>query len=113
MACYAVAIAVNLVFLKRFLPVKAEVLRHLPRPAASAAVMGAAAYGVFKLCYALCRHAMGIYLSNAFATLFAVLAGVAVYALVIIKMKGVSAEEIGELPYGRKMLAGLKRLRLL
>lgn len=113
MACYAVAIGLNLVFLKRFLPVKAEVLRHAGRPAISAAIMGAAAYAVFRLCYALFRHAMGIYLSNAFATLAAVLAGVAAYLIVIIKIRGVSAEEIGELPYGRKALAGLKKLRLI
>ena len=115
MACYAVAIGVNLIFLKRFLPVsvKAEVLRHSFHPLASSLVMGAAAYGVFRLGYALCRRVMGIYLSNALATLAAVLVGILVYGIVIIKIKGVSAEEIGEMPYGKKMLAGLRKLRLL
>ena len=56
---------------------------------------------------------MGIYLSNAVATLAAVLVGILVYGVVIIKIKGVSAEEIGEMPYGKKMLAGLRKLRLL
>ncbi|MCX7025944.1 MAG: polysaccharide biosynthesis protein [Spirochaetes bacterium] len=112
-ACYAIAIAINLIFLKRFLPVKAKVLRYLPRPLVSSALMGAAALGSYKLGYFLFRHAMGLYLSNAVSTFIAVFTGVAVYTIVIIRMRGVSAEEIGEMPYGKKILAGLKKSHLI
>jgi stage V sporulation protein B len=113
MACYAVAIVLNLFFLKRFLPVKAEVLTYFPRPLVSSLFMGLMAYGGYRIVYFLCRHVMGIYLSNAVATVLAVLVGVAVYLLVMIKTRGVLAEEIAELPYGKKILAGLRKLRLI
>lgn len=110
--CYVVALLVNLVFLKRFLPVKAEIVRHCGRPLTSAAVMGGAAYLIYRFLYFLCRQAMGVYLSNAVAVILAVIAGVLVYAVVIIKIKGISPEEIEDMPYGKQIVAGLKKLHL-
>jgi stage V sporulation protein B len=111
--CYAVAIVLNLVFLKRFLPVKIDSLRQLPRPLAASALMGAAAFGVYELCRALPGGASGGYVSNALSTLIAVSAGILVYALAIIRMGGVSAEEIADMPRGKSFLATLRKLHFI
>ena len=112
-ACYTVAILINLVFLKRFLPVKAGMLSHLARPLAGSILMGASAFGIYRLSYLACRLALGIYISNALSTVIAVCAGVAVYTVAIIRMGGISAAEIADMPRGKKILAGLRKAHLI
>jgi len=110
---YIVALLINLVFLRRFLPVKTNVTRQAGRPLAGSLIMGAVVYLVYRGIYYLFALFMGHFLSNALATAIAIVAGVLAYAAFIIKTKGISAEEIAEMPYGKKITVVLKKIRLL
>ena len=110
---YIVALLINLIFLHRFSPVKTKIAKQAGLPLAGAAIMGAAVFLVHTGLDFVFRFAFGHFVSNALATAVAIIAGVVVYAFFVIKTKGISAEEIAELPSGQKIVVALKRLRVL
>ena len=65
------------------------------KPFIAAAVMGAFAFGGYKL--------LALLMGNSLATCFGILIGVIVYAVLVVTMKIATPDEIAEIPYGHKL----------
>ena len=70
------------------------------KPVISAAVMGIVVWGIY--------HLVSLAAGNVISTLLSVLCGVIVYAALILKLKGITAEEIERLPKGSKIVEILR-----
>ncbi len=67
--------------------------------------MGAAAKAVYELLFFVMQKVLGrVYFANLIATAAAILAAVFVYFAALIKLKGVSRNDILMLPKGQKIL---------
>ncbi len=75
-------------------------------PIISAAVMGACTFGVYKLIYSVVK-------SNAAATILSIFVAVAVYGVLLIKLKCMDEEELRQMPGGTRLLGVLKKVRLM
>ena len=105
MAAYIVAAFLDFRAMKKFTKVELSVKLIIVKPLISAAVMAVPVFFVYKVVYAL----MG---SNSLATLLAILTGVIIYGLMIIKIKAVTRDELMMNPMGRKAAVVCDRLRL-
>lgn len=89
----------------RYKRYRQEVKKTFVIPMAASAVMGAAAYGVYRLCFL----AMG----NLVSTMISILAAVMVYFVLLIKLKGVDAQEMRGMPGGTRLLGVARKLHLM
>ncbi len=104
LACYAVMCAMNALFL-RFRPVEpVRVLPTLWRAALSAALMGAAAWGVYRLLSAVLG---GSWKATALSVAAAIIAAVAVYLVAAVKTRAVTGDDLRLIPHGDKLAAWL------
>ncbi|MDO4545335.1 MAG: polysaccharide biosynthesis protein [Bacillota bacterium] len=104
-SAYLVAAVLDLIALKRYTGVKFAVSSTVIKPLISSVVMGVLVYFVYQ----------GVYLllgSNGIATILAVIFGVGVYGLMILRTKAVTREEILNLSKGRKIVALCDKLKL-
>ena len=79
----------------------------------SALVMGAAAYGVYRGLFLVFIRFRGEYFSNVAAVIPAILAAIPVYFFVIIRLGGLTGDDILGLPKGTALAKVLKKLRWL
>ncbi len=105
MAAYLIAAALDLFCVLRFTGVKLSLRQMVVKPFISSAVMGACVFGAYKGLLLLIG-------SNTVATLAAILIGVVVYGLMIIKTRTIQRDEMMDLSIGRKLVAVCDRLRL-
>lgn len=103
-ACYAVASLLNLWALKRAVGFWPDLVGALVKPAISAVVMGIACFVAYRLLDVL---------GNTLATLLTICVGMAVYAVVLLKTKGLTEGEIQSMPMGNRLLALCKKTKLL
>lgn len=90
----------------RYMKYRQEVIRTFLIPAASAAVMGGAAYGVhFGL--------MAAVKNNTVATLAACVVAVLVYGIALLLLKGLTEEELLRFPKGQMLVNLAKKIRLM
>ena len=85
---------------------KQEVTKCFCVPFLASAAMGVITFLVFKLFHLLTR-------SNIISLLPALIAAVCVYFVLILKMKGLTRDELYEFPFGRKMSVVADKLHLL
>lgn len=83
-----------------------EVKKTFILPSLAAAVMGVAAWGVYRLLYMLSS-------SNALSTILAVVAAVVVYGVLLLLLKCVDEVELYDFPMGGRLVKAAKKLRLL
>ena len=95
----------NALSIKKFLHYRQELLRTFIIPLISSGIMGLAAYGV----YTLCRMVMG----NALSCVIAILIAMIVYAVLLLKLRGVTERELYGIPKGSFIVGVLKKCRLL
>ena len=95
---YIVAAWLNLVAVRRYSGMKLDLGLMIIRPLISSAVMGAVAFGVYKV---LSAHS-----GNAVSTLGAVAAGVVVYVIMVFVTRSIKLDELSSVP-------GMSRLRRL
>ncbi len=122
LCCYVVIVGLNLFFVWKHSPEKPHYLQIFLKPVIASVLMGGAvwaAHGFFDR--ALDRLFLGMvsgeraveraaYLSNASATLLGILAGVIVYAILVVTMRILRAEDLKTMPHGTQ-LAKLLHLR--
>lgn len=92
--------------LKRTIRYRQEIRRTILIPAAASAVMGAAAFGVYR----------GIHLlipSNFVCTLAAIFSAVVVYGLLLVKLGCLEEDELRHVSGGTKLIALFRRLHLM
>lgn len=96
----------NALAIRKYLNYRQELIKTFLLPAAASAVMGAAAYLVY-------RGATLVIHSNLLGTVLAVAAAVAVYGVLLIKLRCVDEEELYSMPGGTKVIGISRRLHLL
>lgn len=104
--CYAMASIYNLIMLSRITKVPIDLLGSLGKPLVGSAAMGLGCFGIYRGLYFL-------YPSNTLATLVSILAGVGLYGVVMLFIKGIREEDLNMLPMGGKMASICKKLHLL
>ncbi len=91
--------------ISRYKRYRQEIVKTFLIPMAASAVMGASAYCVYRLC--------SLILGNLPSTLLSILVAVAVYFVLLIKLKGVDAREMKSFPGGTRLLTVARKLRLM
>ncbi|MBT9779604.1 oligosaccharide flippase family protein [Clostridium sp. MCC353] len=92
--------------IRRYLRYRQEVRKTFVLPTISAAFMGAAAYGSYRMIYRLCS-------SNLISLLAAIVIAVLVYGVLLIKTGCVDEMELYGMPGGRKLVKAAHKLHLL
>ena len=96
----------NAIAIRRYLNYRQEIVKTFLLPAVASAFMGAAAFGVYKGVTLIIK-------SNLLGTIFAVLAAIAVYGVLLIKLRCVDEEELYSMPGGTKVLRLSRKLHLM
>lgn len=91
--------------IKKALNYRQELVRTFLIPLISSGIMGVAVYGVYRLFH--------LFAGNAVSTIIAILVGVLVYGIFLIKLRGITAKEIYRLPKGAYLVAILRKCRIL
>ena len=94
--CYIIAATLDIRDVKKYAGVTFEPVLTYVKPLASSVIMGAVAFGIHKLVFMIVK-------SNAIATFVAIIAGVIVYAALILFTKAITVDEIRRLPKGDKL----------
>jgi stage V sporulation protein B len=102
-AAYIIAAMLDYRAVKKYTRADIEWKLVLLRPLVSAAVMGGCAFGAYKLCH--------LAVGNSLSTLFGVLVGGCVYAVMVFVTGAITLDELAMLPKGEK-LAKLFRKRV-
>ena len=105
MAAYLIACGLDLFCVLRFTGARLPFDLMIVRPLLSAVVMGVCVYGAYKGLFVL----LG---SNTVAALAAIVVGVIVYGLMIVKTKTILRDEMMEISFGRKLAQICDRLHL-
>ena len=103
LCCYMVIVGLNLFFVWKYSPEKPKYLQIFLKPVAASVLMGAAAWAVHGFAArALAGHSA--YLANAAATFCGILAGVVVYAILVIALRILRAEDVESIPHGKTLI---------
>ncbi|MBR3641685.1 MAG: polysaccharide biosynthesis protein [Oscillibacter sp.] len=102
LCCYGVIVGLNLYFVWKYSPEKPRYLSLFAKPILASAAMGAAAWAVCSLVSRLLAG-RGAYLTNAVSALAGIAAGVIVYAILVIALQILRAEDVRALPKGDKI----------
>ena len=109
LCCYLTIAGLNLFFVWKYSPEKPRYLAIFVKPVIASVLMGGAAWAVHGfVSRALSGHSA--YGANAAATLCGILAGVIVYAVLVVALRILRAEDLKTVPHGAK-LAKLLHLR--
>ena len=109
--CYVIAYGFNTYFLHRFGVKRISPLRLFARPLAAAVCSGLSAYGVCSLLSLAVRGDGRV--DNMLRLGVSGVAGVLVYAAVLLLIKGINEKEVRLLPFGGRMADALIKLKLL
>lgn len=96
----------NSISIARYSGYHQELVRTFLIPAICSAVMGLAAWGVYKGLFALCSN-------NAVALITAIVVAVIVYAAMLLLLRGLSENEIRRFPKGEVVVRLAKKMHLL
>ena len=96
----------NAIAIRRYLNYRQEIVKTFLLPAVASAFMGAAAFGIYKGVTLIIK-------SNFLGTIFAVLAAIAVYGVLLIKLRCVDEEELYSMPGGTKVIRLSRKLHLM
>lgn len=113
---YAVVIANNIyglvvcilndIALKKYTSSSQNIEKTYIIPAISSLVMGVSVYVIYKLCYTLLH-------SNAVSTIVSIVVGVAVYGILLLKMKGLTENELMRMPKGNLIVSLCTKFHLI
>ena len=110
---YAASVMVlNAFSLKKYLDYKHDLKRLLIQPLMAAALMGVIVGAIYWIPSIFLPGIFRGYLAGAVLTLIAVLAGILVYVIFYTKATHMTDEEIKKLPFGRKILVLLRKIKV-
>lgn len=96
----------NAASIRKYLHYRQEIKKTFLIPTIASLIMGAAAYGVYHLIYKLCHI-------NAAGAGGAILAAVAVYGILLIKLGCINENELKKMPGGTRLLGAARKLHLM
>lgn len=102
--CYLVIAVLNMYFVWKYSPVKPRYLRLFAKPALASALMGAAAWAAWGFLDRALSGGHSVYMANAAATLGGILTGVAVYAVLVIALRILRAEDVKNMKKGETII---------
>ena len=108
--CYVVIVGLNLFFVWKYSPEKPRYLQIFAKPVLASALMGGGVWAVHGFVSRALSGGHSAYGTNAIATLCGILAGVVVYAVLVVALRILRAEDLKNVPHG-KQLAKLLHLR--
>ncbi len=100
-----VVCVLNALSIGRLLRYRQEIVRTFIIPALSSVIMGLACY----LCYKGLNHFLG----NAVSTVISILVGVVVYAIGMVSLRGITEEELSEIPKGYLLIRLFRKMGLM
>ena len=92
--------------IRRTIGYRQELKKTVLIPTISAIVMGVCAFASYQMFYMVSK-------SNLLCTLLAIMIAVAVYGVLLIKLKCMTAEEMKQMPGGTRLLGICRKLRLM
>lgn len=104
LCCYMVIVVLNLAFVWIYSPKKPKYFQLFAKPMLASCVMGAAVWAIHGLVYRLLSGGHSAYGANALATMVSICAGVAVYAVLVVALRILRAEDVRSMPKGEKLV---------
>ena len=101
MLCYVAMCVMNMIFMFRKLEPNPKLSNIFLRPVLASVIMGIVAFAVYYGCMLLMPAKTGLYMLVCMAA--AILAAVAVYAVAVIKLRAITAEDMKLIPKGDKI----------
>ena len=106
-ACYVMMVGINLYYILRTTHVKLDYVSIFLKPFIAAAACGGVAGGSFTLLTS------NLGLSSKLSCVAAIAAGAAIYAIVLLLIKGIAKDDVEMLPKGEKIAKVLEKFKLL
>lgn len=103
LCCYMVIVVLNLFFVWKYTVKKPRYIQLFAKPVLASALMGGAVWAVYGFT-ARAFNGHSAYMTNAVATLCGILAGVVVYAILVIALRILRAEDVRSIPKGEKII---------
>ena len=104
LCCYMVIVVLNLVFVWIYSPKKPKYFQLFAKPVFASCVMGGAVWAIHGLVYRALSGGHSAYGANALATMVSICAGVAVYAVLVVALRILRAEDVRSMPKGDKLV---------
>ncbi len=104
LCCYLVVVGLNLLFVWKYSAEKPRYLQLFFKPAVASVLMGGAAWAVYGFTNRVLSAGHSAYMANAAAVMAGILAGVAVYGILVIAMRILRAEDVRSIPHGEKLV---------
>jgi stage V sporulation protein B len=95
---FGVPLILNTITIKRHLNVKIYLFKNTIKPIISSITMGIVVFIFYKIFYLLFNLFMGEYFSNVIAVVISIIIGVATYMLSMIIFRGISKDDLIEMP---------------
>ena len=104
LCCYMVIVGLNLFFVWKYSPIgKPKYIQLFAKPVLASVLMGGAAWAAHGFVSRL-LSGHSVYGTNAVATLAGILAGVIVYAILVIALRILRADDVKSIPHGEKLI---------
>ena len=101
----AVCTVLNAVAVRKYLGFRGEFRKTYAEPLLAAAIMGAAAFGVYELLFRLTRR-------PSISLIVSIVIAVIVYLILYVVISRTTEEELREFPLGGKMVVFLRKIRV-
>jgi stage V sporulation protein B len=101
--CYLIAAYVNSKFIRKILPVNVVIKKHFGRPIIASAAMAVIVAAIYRIFLVIFQSFMGSYISNALSTIAAIAAGAFTYMVIMIKIGGITMQDLDNIPYSNKI----------
>ncbi len=108
LCCYLVIVGLNLFFVWKYSAKKPRYLQLFAKPAAASILMGGAAWAVYGFANRALSGGHSAYGANAIAVMAGILAGVAVYGVLVVALRILRAEDVRSIPHGEKLVRLLR-----
>ncbi len=106
--CYFIASMIDLYYVQKITRVRLDVGGIFFKPLFSAFVMGIVVFFSYKIIYMGCNIIVSDYLSNVVGMLASIAVGGIVYFVCLYNIKGITRDEIVNMPFGRRIANKLK-----
>ncbi|MBQ3102953.1 MAG: polysaccharide biosynthesis protein [Oscillospiraceae bacterium] len=103
LCCYLVIVALNLFFVWKYSPEKPRYFALFAKPVLASAIMGGAAWAMQGIAYRFLSASHSSYGSTAVSLVVGIGAGVVVYAILVLALRMLTAEDLQSMPKGEKI----------
>ena len=99
-----VIVVLNLFFVWKYSPEKPHYIQLFAKPVLASVLMGGAAWAVYGFVNRALSGGHPAYGANAISTMVGICAGVVVYAILVIALRILRAEDVRTIPHGEKLI---------